>query len=1095
MRMHKRYSLAFIMAIAMMLQLCVFTTASAATDEPIYSARGMTFSTGKDAVQVPTDVVPQIAGLNGGTIIVDFTPTTVATANTLLSLSNSSVTDSYLNLYIDNRGFLGLEVRNQGETRYVNLQGPAEVSRNTRHIMALSADPQDGYKFYFDGDLVFQMPVALFNLWEYDYRFMSSVISANVAYMGATYRNGTLGYPYYGSIDYLAVYDKALPQATLESMTHIDKDPGIVKQENVFSFEQWNTEGIRIPAIIQTDVGTIITTGDIRFGDAAGASNDPPNNCDVGVRVSNDGGDTWSEPKMLLNFLDYPNQPQVPMKLDSASYCDSLLVNGQNGRVFFFCDAMTGRVRAPYAAASSGYTADGHLILKDSAGKQYELHEDDGKVYLNGAATDYTVGADFTLYKNGVEAGNIFYYNFGAYKETDMPRKTELRVLDTVFLVMCYSDDGGYTWSAPKLMNYGLKASNMKHFGTAPGIGITVKEGKNQGRLLAPIYYNSSSFDGMSGALLYSDDNGATWNLGESPNDARVRAGLSKIAMGEIQIVEMPSEGANESSQLKMFVRQSGGVLIATSYDGGETWDPNMPKDPTLVAPTPYGGCQQSVINYSQPVDGKPAVIFANAAANSRSNGTVRIGLVEANGTASNGRVNYSFNWAYKRVIRAGEFGYSSLLEKPNGNVVCFYEQESRPDNIHSLVYGEYTLDYLKNIKPTPDTPNLVYSATNETLPHSDGSYTSIGTAELSKVATLHKGTILVRFVPSSTNSVHSLVGISNGQTGNQNSYFHLYYANNRLGFEIRRQEGGDFEKNYAAATLQAGKEYCAALSADPDYGYQLFLNGALVLDLPLASLTTTAGYGFLDNIHGIDNGYLGKTRRVAPAGQPTAFEYPFTGTIKTVQIYDEALATDQLKQATYVAPSGTEVYSNSDVTITSPATAVQIDAGSMANIASMHSGTIVVEFTPQLSSVHSLIGISDNRVGYTNAHFHLYVAAGKLGYEIRRQSGGDFEKSSVAVDIASGEKHIVAFVADPDTGYKLFFDGELVQIIPPSEFPSTGYGFISDIPNVNSGFLGKTDRNSGNQYPYAGSIENIKVYNTIIPDNTLTAWTATGSF
>ena len=61
----------------------------------------------------------------------------MSTANCLFSLSNSSVTDAYFNLYIDNRGFLGLEVRNHGETRYVNLQGPAEVTRNTRHIMAL----------------------------------------------------------------------------------------------------------------------------------------------------------------------------------------------------------------------------------------------------------------------------------------------------------------------------------------------------------------------------------------------------------------------------------------------------------------------------------------------------------------------------------------------------------------------------------------------------------------------------------------------------------------------------------------------------------------------------------------------------------------------------------------------------------------------------------------------------------------------------------------------------------------------------------------------------------------------------------------------
>ena len=195
MKQHKRLPLALLLVFALCIQILSFTSAAAALadPEPVFSASDMTFSSGTDAVALPQSAVTQLSGLSSGTIIVDFTPTAMSTANCLFSLSNSSVTDAYFNLYIDNRGFLGLEVRNHGETRYVNLQGPAEVTRNTRHIMALSADPQEGYKFYFDGDMVFQMPVALYELWEYDYRFMSTVNSADVGYMGATYRNGSFG--------------------------------------------------------------------------------------------------------------------------------------------------------------------------------------------------------------------------------------------------------------------------------------------------------------------------------------------------------------------------------------------------------------------------------------------------------------------------------------------------------------------------------------------------------------------------------------------------------------------------------------------------------------------------------------------------------------------------------------------------------------------------------------------------------------------------------------------------------------------------------------------------------------------------------------
>lgn len=1084
-----------VMALIMSFSLCMTAGASQATEQPIYSASNMTFSTGTDAVEIPAETVSQLSDLTGGTIIVEFKPTTTTVATSLISLSNSSVSDAHFHLYVDNRGFLGIEVRNAGETRYVNLQAPIEVISNTTHKVAFTASPTDGYKFYYNGDLIYHMPIRLIELWEHTYRFMSTVENVNVGHVGATNRGGTLAYPFYGEINDLRVYSSVWSEASLKAETYIAKDSGIIKQENVFSFEDWDTKGIRIPAVIRTAQNTIIATGDIRYGDAAGTSNDPPNNCDIGIRVSNDGGQTWSTPEMLLNFLDYPNEPQVPIQKDSASYCDSLLVNGHNGRVFFFCDAVTGWVRAPYAAATTGYTDDGHLILKDSEGTQYELHEDDGRVYLNGVVTEYTVGEDFTLYKNGAVAGNIFYYNFGTYSGTDMPKKTELRVLETVFLVMCYSDDGGYTWSAPKLMNLGLKTSDMKHFGASPGIGITIQSGADEGRILAPIYYNSSSYSGMSGALLYSDDNGETWHLGESPNDALAKAGLSKISMGEIQIVEMPAEGDNVSTQIKMFIRQSGGVRIATSYDGGETWAPEMPLDSTLVAPVPYGGCQQSVINYSQYVDGKPAVIFANAAANSRANGTIRIGLIEESGTNAEGRKNYTFDWKYSRVIRAGEFGYSSLMEMPNGNIVCLYEQESRPDNILSLVYAEYTLDYIKRGNNPTGEPILLYSNHSVTVPDAEGQYAAIDTEALNQIKDLEKGTILVRFTPTSTNSNHSLIGFSNSTAGNQNSYFTLYYSANRLGFEIRRQEGGDFEKNYANVTIQSGQEYCAAITADPEYGYQLFLNGTRVLDLPLSELTTASGYGFIGDIPGVDAGYLGKTRRVAAEGATAAFEYPFTGEIDTVQVFDGVFSSEHMQNVTYVAANASNIYSNSDLVISQESEAVQIDPASMTSISAMSSGTIVVEFAPQLSSTHSLVGISNNTSGNNDSHFHLYVRSGAVGYEIRRQSGGDFAKSSASVNVVSGSTHRIAFVADPASGYKVFFDGDLVHTLSPSEYPTTGYGFISSIEGINSGYVGKTDRNSGFSYPYSGAVDSIKFFDAIIPDSTLAAWTQSGGF
>ena len=82
---------------------------------------------------------------------------------------------------------LGLEVRNHGETCYVNLQGPQKSRANTRHIMALQCGPTGRLQ-----DSILMATWFSKCLWpfmsygEYDYRFMSIVNSADVGYKGAT---------------------------------------------------------------------------------------------------------------------------------------------------------------------------------------------------------------------------------------------------------------------------------------------------------------------------------------------------------------------------------------------------------------------------------------------------------------------------------------------------------------------------------------------------------------------------------------------------------------------------------------------------------------------------------------------------------------------------------------------------------------------------------------------------------------------------------------------------------------------------------------------------------------------------------------------
>lgn len=101
-----RRIISFVLALALCFSLVNFVGATEITDDPVYSATELSFSTGSDGVAIPTAAVSQMATLSGGTIIAEFTPTTTTIASSIISLSNSTTTNGYFHIYVDNRGFL-----------------------------------------------------------------------------------------------------------------------------------------------------------------------------------------------------------------------------------------------------------------------------------------------------------------------------------------------------------------------------------------------------------------------------------------------------------------------------------------------------------------------------------------------------------------------------------------------------------------------------------------------------------------------------------------------------------------------------------------------------------------------------------------------------------------------------------------------------------------------------------------------------------------------------------------------------------------------------------------------------------------------------
>lgn len=631
-----------------------------------------------------TKYIGALKDLTEGTIVTRF-DTNSSGLQALFGASNNKTNNGYFSLYVSGNR-VGFELRNQ--TQEGNTSGGSttiahkyvDVALNKGiNTVALKISNGIGYKIFVNGILA--LDVADSNA-----SFLSSVQGLNSAYIGKADRFTGNKFIFNGDIDFIDIYGKpvsdnylikrtgetALPKEEDVMPDHIYK----TEPEDIFYSGYLGSNNYRIPALFTTKEGTIISSIDARIPHGG----DSPNNIDTAIRrrVLNENGEygEWEEGKIIIDL------PENASTIDT-----SLVQDKETGRIFLLATSFASGYGFPNAKTGSGYTEvekDGvvyrYRSLYDSSNNLYTIREN-GVVYdSNENPTEYKVTENnMDLYKGENKIDNV------------MTSTSPLKVLGTSFLSLVYSDDDGVTWSDPVDLNKDVKVDWMRFLGTGPGVGMQVKNGDHAGRLVFPVYLtNSSGF--QSSAVIYSDDNGESWEIGETANDGRDLGNgefgdaehmTSGLQLTESQVVEMPN------GQLKMFMRNTGSyVRIATSFDGGATWDSDVYEDSNLREPY----CQLSVINYSRKIDGKDAIIFANPDSGSRSNGTVKIGLINQDGTHKNGEPKYTFDWKYKKVVKPGYYAYSCLTELPDGNIGLFYE--GTPTT--SMSYMEMGIDYLK---------------------------------------------------------------------------------------------------------------------------------------------------------------------------------------------------------------------------------------------------------------------------------------------------------------------------------------------------------------------------------------------------------------
>lgn len=309
------------------------------------------------------------------------------------------------------------------------------------------------------------------------------------------------------------------------------------------------------------------------------------------------------------------------------------LAVSSKGTILAFCEGRRN---------SSGDSGNIDLLLKRSTdhGKTWSAQQvvwDDGPNTCGNpcAVVDKATGTIFVLST----------WNRGDDHEGAIIARTSK---DTRRVFVLRSDDDGLTWSKPVEITDAVKKPAWTWYATGPGSGIQLENGPHQGRLVIPCDHIEAETKHYYSHILFSDDHGATWQLGgRTPEHQVNECAVVELAGGKIML------------NMRNYNRTNRARQTAISDDGGLTWR-DQRHDPALIEPI----CQAAIERVRWPAAGKPGMmVFSNPASTTdRVNMTVRASIDDGK------------TWPVCKALRPGPSGYSDLAVLPNGNIGCLYE-------------------------------------------------------------------------------------------------------------------------------------------------------------------------------------------------------------------------------------------------------------------------------------------------------------------------------------------------------------------------------------------------------------------------------------
>lgn len=225
--------------------------------------------------------------------------------------------------------------------------------------------------------------------------------------------------------------------------------------------------------------------------------------------------------------------------------------------------------------------------------------------------------------------------------------------------------DGGRTWTEPEDIThfiYGSLCSDSvrRHWRgafCASGNGLLTSKGRIM--FVAAVHENHEWV--AANYVIYSDDNGATWEV----------SGRASSGGDEAKVVEL------KNGDILMSIRHQGNRLYNISHDGGITWNDTVAEWHDLVGPA----CNGDIIPYH--ANGKRLLLHSLPASNERENVAVYISE------------NEGLTWNYKKIIVPYFSAYSSLCVLPDNTIGLYTEECFYDDEGYEMVFYRFNYEWL----------------------------------------------------------------------------------------------------------------------------------------------------------------------------------------------------------------------------------------------------------------------------------------------------------------------------------------------------------------------------------------------------------------